>query len=194
MATDYRSTTEVFPIQESDPAYQYDDNPNSIEPHNVTLLLPLNPTYNNTPHCMTPGEIGVMFNGVPLFDGMDAHHRDAAAHEVQDSCNGHPQSQGVYHYHDLSSCFKDINETHILGYALDGFPITGPEVAPGKYVSTVDLDACHGITSQIVGQNGTGYTTYHYVLTYDFRIRSAAFMERQYPTASPHRLSCERVL
>lgn len=168
-------TTGIFPIQKSDPAYQYDANPNSIKPHNVTLVLPLNPTYNSSPHCMTPGEIGVMFNGIPLFDGMDAQQRDAAAHEVQDSCNGHPQSQDVYHYHDLSSCFKNINETHILGYALDGFPITGPEVAPGKYLDSSNLDACHGITSQINGPNGTAYTTYHYVLTYDFPYSISCF-------------------
>ncbi len=59
-------TTGIFPIQKSDPAYQYDANPNSIRAHNVTLVLPLNPTFNSVPHCMTPGEIGVMFNGVPF--------------------------------------------------------------------------------------------------------------------------------
>ncbi len=106
---------------------------------------------------------------------MDAQQRDATAHEVQDSCNGHPQSQDVYHYHYLSKCFKDINETHILGYAVDGFPITGPEVAPGKYLSSSNLDACHGITSQIIGPNGKAYTTYHYVLTYDFPYSISCF-------------------
>ena len=34
----------------------------------------------------------------------DADGRDAVAHEVQDSCNGHPQVQGAYHYHSQSAC------------------------------------------------------------------------------------------
>ncbi len=160
--------TGIFPIQKSDPAYQYDANPNSIQPHTIDITLPLDPVYLSTPHCVTPGMVGVMFNGVPLFDGMDAQQRDAAAHEVQDVCNGHPNGSDVYHYHDLSACFQDINETHILGYALDGFPITGPEVAPGHYLDSANLDVCHGMTSQILSANGTLYTTYHYVLTYDF--------------------------
>lgn len=160
--------TGTFPIQKSDPAYQYDANPNSIQPHTIDIALPADPAYSSTPHCVTPGMVGVMLDGVPLFDGMDAQQRDAAAHEVQDLCNGHPDASDVYHYHDLSACFKDINETHILGYALDGFPITGPEVAPGKFLDSANLDVCHGITSQIAAANGTLYTTYHYVLTYDF--------------------------
>lgn len=161
--------TGVFPIQKTDPAYQYDANPNSIKPHNVTLDVPVNPVYSQTPNCMRQGgEIGVMLSGVVLFDAMDAEQRDAVAHEVQDSCDAHPQSEGIYHYHGLSPCFTNISEKHILGYALDGFPITGPEVAPGKYLNSSDLDECHGITSSITAENGTSYVTYHYVMTYDF--------------------------
>ena len=35
---------------------------------------------------------------------VNAGNRDAVAWEVQDACNGHPQSSGVYHYHSLPSC------------------------------------------------------------------------------------------
>jgi len=161
--------TGIFPIQKTDPAYQYDANPNSIKPHNVTLEIPLNPVYSKTPNCMRQGgEIGVMLTGVVLFDAMDADQRDAVAHEVQDSCDAHPQEAGIYHYHSISPCFTNISEKHILGYAIDGFPITGPEVAPGKYLNSSDLDECHGITSAITAENGTSYITYHYVMTYDF--------------------------
>ncbi len=33
-----------------------------------------------------------------IFDALDAGDRDAVAHEVQDSCGGHTQRGGVYHY------------------------------------------------------------------------------------------------
>ncbi|HSX09939.1 MAG TPA: YHYH protein [Candidatus Saccharimonadales bacterium] len=167
------TTTGVFPIRSTDTAYQYDRNPNSIEAHNFTLTLPLNPTAASTPNCMG-GEVGVMLNGVPLFNGFDAENRDAAAHEIQDSCDGHPQEQDEYHYHSLSSCIKDINETTVIGFALDGYPITGPVLSNGNYLTTNDLDACHGMTSQIT-MDGKEVTTYHYVMTEDFPYSVSCF-------------------
>lgn len=166
-------TTGVFPIQSSDAAYQYDRNPNSIKAQNLKYSLPASPTYSDTPYCMG-GEVGIMLTGVPLFNGFDEPLRDAPAHELQDSCDGHPQVSGEYHYHSLSSCMKDTGISTVLGYALDGFPITGPVVAPGKYLTTADLDECHGLTSEIV-EDGKTVTTYHYVMTYDFPYSASCF-------------------
>jgi hypothetical protein len=115
-----------------------------------------------------------MLSGVPLFNGFDADLRDAAAHEVQDSCSGHPQEKGEYHYHSLSSCFTDVSVKTVLGYALDGFPITGPQAAQGRYLTTEDLDECHGITSTIT-EDGKSVTTYHYVMTKDFPYSASCF-------------------
>jgi hypothetical protein len=166
-------TTGIYPIQSSDAAYQYDRNPNSIKAQNLKYSLPADPTYSDTPYCMG-GEVGIMLTGVPLFNGFDEPLRDAPAHELQDSCSGHPQVSGEYHYHSLSSCMKDTSITTVLGYALDGFPITGPVVTPGKYLTTNDLDECHGLTSEII-ENGKKVTTYHYVMTYDFPYSASCF-------------------
>ena len=166
-------TTGTFPISPSDTVSEYDGNPNSISVQSYSDTLPASPTYSDTPYCMR-GEVGIMLTGVPLFDGFDAELRDAPAHEAQDTCNGHPQNTGEYHYHGISSCFKDINETTVLGYALDGFPITGPKVAADKYLTTDDLDECHGITSEII-EDGITKTTYHYVMTYDFPYSASCF-------------------
>ncbi len=119
-------------------------------------------------------EAGIMLTGVPLFNGFDAGLRDAAAHELQDHCNGHPQKSGQYHYHSLSACLKDVSVKTVLGYALDGFPITGPMVANGKYLTTDDLDECHGITSEIV-LDGQKTVSYHYVMTQDFPYSVSCF-------------------
>jgi len=158
--------TGQFPIARSDPAYNFDHNPNSISVQDIRKSLPRHPVYNNTPSCMG-GEVGMMLNGVLLFNGFDAELRDAAAHEVQDSCNGHAERNGRYHYHSLSRCIKNISVKTVLGYALDGFPITGPVVAEGRLLTTADLDECHGITSDII-EDGQKKTTYHYVMTQDF--------------------------
>jgi len=52
---------------------------------------------------------------------------DAAAHEVQDRCPGHPERDGQYHYHGPGSGDTDAQtQDHSLaGFALDGFSIFG---------------------------------------------------------------------
>ena len=166
-------TTGTFPVASNDPAATYDPNPNTITAQHISATIPLNPVYSDTPYCMG-GEVGIMLSGVPLFDAFDAGLRDAPAHELQDSCDGHPQGSGEYHYHSLSACFKDIGEKTVLGYAYDGYPITGPQVAANKFLTTDNLDECHGITSAIT-EDGTSVVTYHYVMTADFPYSVSCF-------------------
>lgn len=163
------STSGTFPISPSDPAYQYDMNPNSIFAQNLTFDLPLNPTEAAEPSCVNMGPIGVMLTGVVLYNALDALGRDAAAHEVLDSCWGHPDQSGTYHYHMLSPCMSDPGTGHsnLLGYALDGFGIYGPRGEDGEALTSADLDACHGHTHAITW-NGKTVVMYHYHLTYDY--------------------------
>ncbi len=176
-------TTGVFPIQSSDPAYQYDRNPNSIASQSLTYTLDAEPTVRSTPSCVG-GEVGVTTTGVALFDAFDAGGRDAGAWEVQDGCDGHPQMSGEYHYHTLSSCIQDTSVHTVIGFALDGFPITGPKVGENNILTSNDLDECHGITSP-VELDGATVTTYHYVMTQDFPYSAACF--RGTPATPPGR-------
>ncbi|TAL14484.1 YHYH protein [Patescibacteria group bacterium] len=160
-------TTGIFPIASSDPAYLYDRNPNTIKAQTFVYTLVATPTAASSPGCLNGGVIGVMTTGVALFDAFDAGGRDAGAWEVQDSCSGHPQQEGQYHYHSLSKCITDINIQTVIGYAIDGYPITGPTIASGNVLTTNDLDECHGIVSQI-NLDGKLMTSYHYVMTQDF--------------------------
>ncbi|MBP9757406.1 MAG: YHYH protein [Candidatus Pacebacteria bacterium] len=173
-------TTGIFPVARNDSAAEYDPNPNTISAQSITQKLPVDPVYSMTPYCMG-GEAGIMLSGVPLFNAFDAGLRDAPAHELQDSCDGHPQGSGEYHYHSLSSCFKDAGVETVLGYAYDGFPITGGKVAEGKYLTTDDLDECHGITSEVI-IDGKKKTTYHYVMTVDFPYSASCFRAKPVTT------------
>lgn len=168
--------TGTFPIKLTDPASAYDKNPNSIKEQSFTNTFPVTPTYSNTPYCMG-GEAGIMLTGVALFNGFDAGYRDAAAYEVQDGCQGHPQVTGEYHYHNLSSCITDVSNTTVIGYALDGYPITGPKVSTDSYLTTDDLDECHGMTSQIM-LDGKMTNSYHYVMTQDFPYSVSCFRSK----------------
>ena len=166
-------TTGVFPVQPSDPAYEYDRNPNQIAAQSLSYALDATPTIASSPGCVG-GEVGVMTTGVALFDAFDAGGRDAGAWEVQDGCDGHPQMSSEYHYHTLSSCIDDASVRSVIGSALDGFPITGPKIADGNILTTKDLDECHGITSAI-DLDGKSVTMYHYVMTQDFPYSASCF-------------------
>jgi hypothetical protein len=165
------ATTGTFPIASTDPAYSYDRNPNSISAQTISWTLPANPTPAAKPSCLTGGPIGIAVNGVPIFDGLDGEDRDAVAHEVLDSCQGHPQQGGMYHYHTISSCLLTGDSTHaaspLVGYAIDGYPIFGPRGPGGKLYTNADLDVCHGHASPVT-LNGKTVTIYHYQATLEY--------------------------
>lgn len=162
-------TTGVFPISRSDPAYKYDRNPNDIGTQALTYELPLNPTAAATPNCTSLGPIGILSNGVVLFNGLDAAGRDAVAHETQDSCNGHPDGKDIYHYHDIPICLREGSkgEATLVGYALDGYGIYVERDAKGNLPTNADLDECHGRVSQ-VAWNGKKISIYHYSATLEY--------------------------
>lgn len=79
----------------------------------------------------------------------------------------------------MSSCWKDVRVSTVLGYAYDGFLITGPMVEAGKYLTIADLDECHGLTSEVV-VDGAEKATYHYVMTRDFPYSVSCFRGTSY--------------
>ena len=157
-------TTGTFPISASDDAYQYDRNPNSIKTQSLTITLPADPVAAPSPSCVG-GEVGIAVSGVPIFNGFDAGGRDAVAHEVQDSCGGHPQSSGMYHYHGPSGCLS-TGDSELFGHAFDGFGIFS-NLENGQSLSNDDLDECHGHSHEI-SWDGARKTMYHYHLTKEF--------------------------
>lgn len=177
-----KHNTGEFPIQLSDPAYLYDRNPNSIQPQQILLKLPADPTVAATPSCVPMGMIGFALDGVAIFNAVDAAGRDAVAHEVQDSCHGHPQRQGQYHYHGPSPCMPNANTSGLVGYALDGFGVYGmQDPQTGRVYHDADLDACHGTTSTVTW-NGKPTRIYHYVLTPEYPYTIGCFRGQVDPT------------
>lgn len=165
-------TTGVFPIASSDPAYQYDANPNRIVAQALSWTVPAQPQPASAPTCLGQGPIGVASDGVLFFDALDAEGRDAGAHEIQDSCDGHPQQAGIYHYHTFSPCLASSatdapGSSTLVGYALDGYGIYLERDAKGDLPTDADLDACHGRTS-VVEWDGQSQSMYHYDITMEY--------------------------
>lgn len=164
-------TTGEFPISPDDDAYENDRNPNSIQTQNLSFSIDATPELADEASC-AGGEVGILKSGVILFSPTDAGGRDAVAYEVQDSCDGHPQVSGLYHYHSASDCVLEeldsgTGQSKQIGWAFDGFGIFGPRDENGKELTSADLDECHGTTSR-VKFNGKWQTIYHYVATVDY--------------------------
>jgi len=162
--------TGTFPVQRTDDAFNYDRNPNSIRDWQIAVDLPLDPAVAENPSCVPMGAIGVMKSGVALFNAVDAGGRDAVAHEIQDKCNGHPEHDGHYHYHNLSQCIEETRghgHSELVGYAFDGFGIFGVFGENGKELTNADLDECHGHTHRITW-DGRSVVMYHYHATREY--------------------------
>jgi hypothetical protein len=160
--------TGTYPVSPNDDAYNYDRNPNTIAAQSLRFELPAVPSIAVRPACVG-GTIGVLLTGSLLFNAFDAGGRDAVAHELQDSCQGHPESQGNYHYHNVTSCVDDAGTGHspLVGYAFDGFGIYGHRGEQGETLTNADLDECHGHT-HMIAWDGQMLEMYHYHATWEF--------------------------
>ena len=135
------STTDVYVSCFCIPGYSvgpWNGNPNVAENQNFVYKFTLSPQKNTgTPTTIPLGHIGVLTNGVSIFNANDAQFvntvwsRNGYYFEFPsfDNCIGHPQQQGEYHHHVSPKCLYDqTDSTHhspVIGYMLDGFPVYG---------------------------------------------------------------------
>lgn len=128
------------------------------------------------------GAIGYLISGTSMFNPfeMDATTpavSDNASYTFTDNggneqtayfidqCDSHSNGS-TWHAHGNASCVSSEVDTssgpsHIIGIALDGFPIYGGRDINGNVISVSQLDACNGITSP-TPEFPAG--AYHYVL------------------------------
>ncbi len=147
--------------------YPNEHNPNSILEQDYHFRIPLKPKMAVRTTSLPFGPIGVAVNGIPFYNPYNAQGRDAVLGpyaEVFDSCCGHPDPMGRYHYHKYPVCvnspFRDPLGKHspLIGWAFDGFAIYGPNGENGQ--PPTDLDHCNGHID-----SGRGY---HYHVTKNF--------------------------
>ena len=138
-------------------------NPNRIAQANLTFRIPMSPSAAAA-HAATPlGPIGVSLNGVPFFNQYAAMGAPLT-NEINsfDQYFGHPQQQGMYHYHAEPYYLTSTKgSSALMGFLLDGFPVYGP-MENGAPVTNANLDAYHGHTSVTADYPGG---IYHYHIT-----------------------------
>jgi hypothetical protein len=153
--------------------------PNMIKTQSIVMRMPADPTEAANKTQSTFGTIGLALNGVSFFNE-NAAPGGYIVDELFtfDQCSGHPQQQGVYHYHVDAVCLVrdlggDITEQSVtdagttytwiedagtnagvlLGFLMDGFPVYGP-------IDAEELD-CQGeaVTEPIDAYNGHAHCT-----------------------------------
>jgi YHYH protein len=128
------------------------------------------------------GAIGYLISGTAMFDPYEMDASTAALSDngsytfvdgsgttqtayFLDQCGSHSNGT-TWHAHGNPDCVTSQVDTatgpsHIIGVALDGFPIYGGRDINGNVIEVSQLDACNGITSATPEfPNGA----YHYVL------------------------------
>jgi len=138
-------------------------NPNMIGSQNFKFYIPLNPTVTSIVASTPLGPIGVSLSGVPFFNQYAGPNNQPLDNEIAtfDSYYGHPQQTGQYHYHWEPVYLTMADNSILVGYAMDGFPIYGPtNQTDGNYPT--DLDEINGHT-HVTDEYPDG--TYHYHAT-----------------------------
>jgi hypothetical protein len=137
------------------------------------------------------GAIGFIFSGTVLFNPYEATSTVALGDNASytfassacggstctasflDPCNQHTaggMGGSTWHYHGNPNCWTAVADgssngpSHIIGIALDGYPIYGGRDINGAVVAATSLDSCNGITSP-TPEFPSG--AYHYVLPID---------------------------
>jgi len=128
------------------------------------------------------GAIGYLISGTAMFDPFEMDASTAAVSDnasytftdgsgtsqtayFLDQCDSH-SSGTTWHAHGNPACITSQVDTatgpsHIIGVALDGYPIYGGRDINGAVITPSQLDACNGITSA-TPEFPDG--AYHYVL------------------------------
>jgi hypothetical protein len=146
---------------------------------NYDVTLSTCPTLQTTSKATSLGNIGYIISGASLFNPYEGDGVTVALANnfsvtnangdpvyFVDACNAHPTPSGQFHYHGLPPCVtaqvdQSGGPSHLIGVALDGFPIYGDRDATGAQITEAQLDECNGITSP-TPEFPDG--VYHYVL------------------------------
>lgn len=159
----------------------------TLDAVNTTVNICPSKAKSTTP--TSGGAIGYMVSGEALFDPYEASGTvsalsDNASYTYNvngqsgtayfiDQCNSHStltNNTVQWHVHGVPTCLTSQVDgaggpSHVIGVALDGYPIYGGRDINGNTIATSQLDACNGITSTTPESPNT--PIYHYVLPID---------------------------
>ena len=148
----------------------------------TSATIDICPTQASTTTATSLGAIGYLISGTAMFNSFEMNASTPAVADnasytftdgtgtqqtayFLDQCNSHSNGT-TWHAHGNPNCVTSQVDTstgpsHIIGIALDGFPVYGGRDINGNLIDVSQLDACNGITSA-TPEFPSG--AYHYVL------------------------------
>ena len=140
-----------------------------VPAYNYSAPIPISPSGTSEMYSRD-SSLGVAVNGVPIYDwssggdlsetdlvnALDSAYdstyddMDTALLGQLDNCGGHSGKGDDYHYHKKPTCMVSSmsDDTGIIGWAFDGYPLYGDIDDEG---SRTGLDTCNGIVDDTYG-------------------------------------------
>ena len=123
-----------------------------------TMEIPTNPTEADIKEETDLGLIGMALNGVPIYNDSEGRAvLGVVAMSTFDSAGAHPGPNADYHYHtaaqlgiyaeDDGSTYPTVNDSKLIGFLRDGFPIYGRQDSDGSFPDDLDENGGHTTTT-----------------------------------------------
>ena len=118
--------------------------PGNLRAQNFTMTIPSNPKPDDFKEQTSLGPIGMALNGVAIYNDREGGNVPVDQWVLQtfDKAGGHSGPFGIYHYH-FDGIYTSYDDSKMIGYLRDGFPIYGRKDMEGSYPSDLDENGGH---------------------------------------------------
>lgn len=119
-------------------------NPGTVGTQNYSMTISINPTEASSKEATSLGPIGMALNGVPIYNDREGGNVpvDAGVLSSFDRAGAHPGPGNTYHYH-CTGDFTGNDNSNLIGFLRDGFPIYARKDNDGSYPSNLDANGGH---------------------------------------------------
>ncbi|MDB5228669.1 MAG: hypothetical protein JWN78_2862, partial [Bacteroidota bacterium] len=126
------------------PASGHIKNPSYIGEQSFTMKILKTPQAATTQSATNMGPIGMAINGVAIYNNLEAGSIPIEAVTVTtfDTGGGHSGPGDLYHYH-CEPTFISSNDSKLIGFLMDGYPIYGRKDMSGSTPSDLDANGGH---------------------------------------------------
>lgn len=143
----------------------------SMTTFNYAMTIPIYPSEASTKEQTTLGAIGMALNGAPLYNDYEGGGLLAEnAWSTFDASGAHPGPNQDYHYH-CEGTYLTVDNTNLIGFLRDGFPIYGRKDMDESYPSDLDANGGHiGVTADF------SEAIYHYHVSNNLYLNSGLYV------------------